>query len=61
MVKPYSDDLRERVVGFVLAGGTVRQAAGGRGDSFRSRNVRAPLSMVRGLCSLSSALPSAWE
>ena len=27
MVKPYSDDLRERVVGFVLSGGTVRQAA----------------------------------
>lgn len=27
MVKPYSDDLRERVVGFVQSGGTVRQAA----------------------------------
>lgn len=27
MVKPYSDDLRKRVVDFVLAGGTVRQAA----------------------------------
>lgn len=27
MVKPYSDDLRERVVGFVRSGGTVRQAA----------------------------------
>ena len=27
MVKPCSDDLRERVVAFVLSGGTVRQAA----------------------------------
>jgi len=27
MVKPYSDDLRERVVAFVLSGQTVRQAA----------------------------------
>lgn len=27
MVKPYCDDLRERVVGFIEAGGTVRQAA----------------------------------
>jgi len=27
MVKPYSDDLRERVVGLVLSGQTVREAA----------------------------------
>lgn len=27
MVKPYSNDLRERVVGFVLSGRTVREAA----------------------------------